>query len=101
MKSNKLKTLHYLGKKAWFRSVFPEDDWITKTGESILTQARGLGYSIGTATFYKIRREILKEIGHSDPDPDPFPRFLFEKLTRPEKVSIEEMVDQAIESIRG
>ncbi len=66
------KQLRYNIQKLWFRTTFSVFDWETRTGKSILAEARTLDHKIKRAQFYEIRRELLDEFGIEDSPPDPF-----------------------------
>jgi len=95
-----IKKLRYNIHKSFLRRTFKDQDWISKTGQKILRECRNLDHPITNTTFYNIRREIMADIPI-----EPIQKFVMSKveikaLTQPKKVSIEEMVDNAIINLR-
>lgn len=99
-KKEAIREVKYQCKKRWFRSMFKNWEWQEFTGKDILNQARYLGYKITTNDFYKLRREIIKELEKPETNLVPTPREIKESLAELPDISINEMVDRAIRLIR-
>lgn len=100
-KKDAIKAVKYQCKKAWFKAIFSEWEWVEKTGREILSEARGYGYQIGTQTFYNLRQDIMSELDLEKIDPIPSHKDIKEKLDQIPDIGIVEMVDNAIKNIRG
>lgn len=72
MKPETITKLNYLIHKKWLEAVFSREDWKSRTGREIMNECRELGHSIGSKTFYRIRREILGQERIIPCDYDPF-----------------------------